>query len=111
MSDGARIPPFAIEAWRRVCELQTGDPESPALRDALAELRRVLGIGLEIEPHRATDRPWSWIAEDYQYRRWQLSLQLRLALDAALWRKPHERRRRGVTEVLKFEECSCRVAS
>ena len=61
-------------------------PDWPALRAALDELGRLVGVDtLVVEIHRA-DRPepFLFIHTDEQMRRWELARSIRLALDQAL---------------------------
>jgi hypothetical protein len=86
-----------LAIWRLVLELQQQprdghgelcEEDRVALRDATAELARVVGFSkFELEPGTCPDEPWPWAVatnNSVQLRRWQESKQIRDALNAAL---------------------------
>ena len=90
-----RITPTAVQIWRTVLEVgsqphnahgELSDENQAALREALDALAKEVGYPrLTIEPDRVGDEPWSWIGNNpLQMERWQLSKEIRDALNAAL---------------------------
>lgn len=87
-----QIPPQAVEAWRRVREIQArygnAEPDATtaiALRQLVLQIGHVLDFDARlVEPARVNGHVWAWMNEPEHFERFELARKIADALDAAL---------------------------